>query len=154
MLFAAAIVVALAFPSVAQAATIYVNKGVSGATLGMKDTTAIKKLGKVKKKYKDPDYGGTYWTYCFGTKRNGHYSLEMTSNDDHKVIAFVVYASKYVTKKKIHTGSTVKALKKAYGKSLVKRSGYYRLKSSTGQTWFWVSGTKDSSKVTKIWIWK
>jgi len=151
VLAAVALVIALASPVVAQAATIYLNKGVSGATLGMKDTTAAKKLGKVKKKYKDTSYDGTIWVRCFGTKSHGHYSLELYSNGSGKVTAFIVHASKYVTKKGIHTGSSTAALKKAYGDSLdTSESDYYKLSGSGGKTWFAMSG----GKVAYIWIWK
>ncbi len=144
------LVVTLALPVVAQAATIYINSGVSGAKLGMKDTTAAKKLGKVVKKYQDTSYDETIWVRCFGKKSNGHYALYLYSNGSHKVTAFIIYASKYKTKKGIHTGSSLKALKKAYGKSLKKSGSYYKLKGKSGKTWFRVTG----SKVRKIWIWR
>lgn len=150
MVVTLALVAALVVPAIAQAATIYVNKGVAGAALGMKDTAAAKKLGTVKKKYKDTSYDEVIWVRCFGTKKGGHWSLELYSNGSGKVTAFIAYASKYKTKKGIHTGSTIAALKKAYGKQLKKGNGFYSLSASTGHTNFNYSG----SKITSIWIWK
>lgn len=150
-LVAVVLAATLAVPVVAQAATIYVNSGVSGAKLGMGAVTAAKKLGTVKKVYKDPNYDGTIWVRCFGTKSHGHYALELYSKGrTGKVTAFVIYASKYKTTKGIHTGSSVGALKSAYGSKLKKGSGYYGLRAASGKTWFWIR----NGKISKIWIWR
>ncbi len=141
---------ALAAPAAAQAATIYINSGVSGAKLGMTDTTAAKKLGKVKKKYVSKEYGYPITVRCFGAKSHGNYSLYLYSNSDHKVTAFLIYSSRYVTKKKIHVGSTTTSLKKAYGKALHKQADGYYLKSSTGRTTFETS----KGKVSVISVWR
>jgi hypothetical protein len=148
---AIALVIVLVAPAFAHAATIYVNSGVSGAKLGMKDTTAAKKLGKVKKgPVHDTEYGGIYWVRYFGARSHGKYALELYSNSKHKVVSFVINSSKYVTKKKIHVGSSVAALKKAYGSSLHKASDNYSLSGSSGQTVFNFS----KGKITSIWVWR
>ena len=134
-------------PAVAQAGTIYVNTGVAGARLGMKDTTAAKKLGPVKKKERDPDYpGGVYYTFYFGKKVHGLYAIQMTSHGG-KVMAFQVYSGAYKTTKKIHVGSTVSALKKAY--KFTGTRSVYVLKGAHAKTYFNVS----HGKVSSIWIW-
>ncbi len=145
--------VAVVAPATAHAATIVVNKGVNTARLGMKDTTAAKRIGKVKKYKVDRDYQGsgkTYYIRYFGTKSGGHYSVVMYSNSKHKVNAFMVYSAKYKTSKGIRVGSTVAKLKSAYGSKLKYVGGAYRLKASTGSTYF---NTK-SGKVTSIWVWR
>ena len=145
------LVAALTVPAAAQAATIYVNSGVSGAKLGMNDTTAAKKLGKVKKTWNDNEYGYLIEVRGFGTKsKSGDYSLYLYSNGKHKVTAFLIYSKRYVTKKSIHVGSTTKALKNAYKTGLHKTSDGYFLKSMTGRTHFEIS----KGKITSIWIWK
>jgi hypothetical protein len=144
------LVAALVCPAVASAVTIYVNKGVAGATLGMKDTTAAKKLGKVKEKKKDTRYDTTAWMRGFGTKSHGRWSLELYSNSKDKVTSFIIFAAKYKTGKGIHTGSSLQALKDAYGDSLTHGGGYYKLQASTGKTWFTIKG----GKVSQIWVWR
>jgi len=149
MLVALVLTAVLALPLVAEAATIYVNSGVSGAKIGMKDTTASKKLGKVKKKKKVTAYGGQTWVRFYGKKSKGKYALEMYSNTDHKVIAFVANSKKYVTKKKIHVRSTSKSLRAKYKSKLKKEAGGYYLKGKVARTHFEVS----KGKITSIWIW-
>lgn len=149
-IMAVMLVAALVVPVIAQAATIYVNSGVSGAKLGMRTSAAVKKLGKVKKTFRDPNYDGVVYARCFGKKSHGRYALTITSNSRGRVIAFVINSSRYRTKKAMRVGSSLAALKKAYGSKLVNKSDYWRLKSKSGETWFWISG----GKVTSIWIWK
>jgi hypothetical protein len=126
--------------------TIYVNQGIGTARLKMKDSTAAKRIGKVAKKVRDGDYEKVYWIWYFGKKSHGKYAVAMHVNDQHKVWAFWVYSTSYVTAKKIRVGSTEAALKKAYGKSLAKRGRTcYHLGGRTG-TDFWMK----SGKVSQI----
>ena len=147
-LVAIAVAATLIMPAIAQAATIYVNSGVSGARLGMKDTTAAKKLGKVMKKEKDPNYEDTTWVLSFGKKVKGNYALYVYSDGHHKVFAFDVFSKSYKTKKKIHVGSTTSALKKAY-KSLKKGYEGYYISGAHGRTLFTIS----KGKITHISVW-
>ena len=143
----------LAVPATANAATLYVNKGVAKARLGMTDTKAAKKIGKVKKKVVDNDYNGaglTYYIRYFGKKSHGHYSVVMYANNKHKVIAFAVNSKKYKTKKGVRVGSSVSKLSGVYGSRLKYVNGAYRVKSKHAATYFNVSG----GKITSIWIWK
>ena len=143
---------ALLVPAIARAATIYVNSGVSGAKLGWNDVKAAKKLGRVVKgPIRDTEYGGKWWVRFFGKKSHGHYALELYSNSKHKVVAFVVNSSTYRTKKKIHVGSAITALKKAYGSSLHESSDNYSLTAKSGnQTVFNFA----KGKITSIWVWR
>ena len=112
-----AIVVALIVPALAAALSIiiYVNSGVAGATLGMRDSTAAKKIGKVVKSGRDSSYEGqTVYYFYFGTKSGGKYPIEMYSNSRHKVFTFVVNSYKYRTLKGVRVGTSEAALKKAY----------------------------------------
>jgi hypothetical protein len=149
-LVALSLAVVLVAPSVAQAATIYVNSGVSGAKLGMSVTTAAKKLGRVKKKVKDASYDTPIWVRYFGAKGKHHYALELYSNSKNKVTAFVIYSKRYKTKKGIHVGSSTSALKRAYGSKLKANPDGYDLKSKSARTHFETS----RGKVTFIWIWR
>jgi hypothetical protein len=139
--------VALAFPLAASAATIYVNVGVNGAKLGMKDTKAAKKLGKVKKKVLDPSYDTPIWVRSFGKKVHGQYALELYSNGKHKVTAFAIYSAVYKVKgNKIHVGSTVAALQKAYKNLQPGYEGGYSLRATHSRTDFWI----DKGKIVEI----
>ncbi len=133
--------------------TIYVNRGIGTARLGMNDSTAAKRIGPVKKKIRDSDYPGqVYWVWYFGRKTGGRYAIEMHSNSKRKVWSFVVYSSSYKTLKGIHVGSTESALRKAYGKSLKKSTGPIYTKYYLGgrpRTEFYVK----SSRVKQISVW-
>lgn len=147
----AAFMVLSVLPAAANAATIYVNRGVSGATLGMNDVRAARMLGRVQRIYRDSSYDETIWVRCFGRKVGGHYALYLYSNGRHRVTAFIVYASSYRTTKGIHTGSTLASLKRAYGSRLVRKpDSNYALTGSPGKTWFKVTG----GVVRRIWIWQ
>lgn len=151
LLVAVALATALVLPAEAMAAnkTITVNKGVSGATIGMKDSNAAKKIGTVKKHGKDDSYEGqTVYYFFFGSKSGGKYAVEMYSNASHKVIGFVVNSKSYKTSKGIRVGSTVSTLKKKYP-SLKKYGSYYRFNKNP-DTYFYIQ----SGKVSQIQIWK
>lgn len=154
-LLAVAIVLALLFPAIALAGskTIYVNKGVSSARIGMKDSKAAKKIGKVAKKYTDNDYAGqTVYCFFFGKKSGGKYAVEMYAKKNHKVFAFVINSKSYKTGNGVGVGSSEARLKSKYPK--IKNLGgsvytRYHLGGSTG-TDFYVKG----GKVRYIQVWK
>jgi Zn-dependent alcohol dehydrogenase len=151
----ALLVVSIVAPAFAATPRIYINKGVKAARLGMKDTTAAKKIGKVKKKIRDDDYAGqTTWVRYFGKKSHGKYALEMYSNKDHKVIAFIVNGSSYKTTRGVHVGTTVKTLKSKYPKYKKRSEGggdsTYYTQSGSRHTEFFVH----AGKVKTISIWK
>ena len=145
---AAAVLVALILPAAAQAKTIYVNSGVSGAKIGMSVSKAVKKLGKVRRIEKDTYYGPTYWRRSFGKKSNGHYAVAMESDGKNKVVGFFIWSRSYLTKKRIHVGSSATTLKKSYGKSLHKTADGYMLKGKSATTTFEVT----KSKISLIWM--
>lgn len=154
-LIALALVAVLVLPATALAAnrTIYTGKGVSGAKLGMKDSTAAKKIGKVVKKGVDKNYPGqTVYVFYFGKKSHGKYAVEMYSKKNHKVFAFVIRSSAYKTSKGIRVGSSEAALTAAYP-TIVNQGGSvytrYHLGGNPG-TDFQVQ----NGKVKIIQIWK
>lgn len=153
-LAAVVLVAGLLFPNAvfAGSKTIYVNKGVAAARLGMVDSTAAKKIGKVAKSYKDNNYAGqTVYCYFFGKKSGGKYAVEMYSNKKHKVFGFVINSKAYQTTKGIGVGSSESRLTSKY--ALKKHAGpvytRYHLGGNPG-TDFYVKG----GKVRFIQIWK
>ncbi|MDO8914915.1 MAG: hypothetical protein Q7W16_02380 [Coriobacteriia bacterium] len=125
-LFVAALAVSMLAPTTAYAATarIYVNKGVKSARLGMYDTAAARRIGRVVLKKRDRSYAGrVVWVRYFGTKRNGKYALELYSNKSRKVFAFVINRNTYATAKGIRVGSSEAALTAAYGTLLTANPG-------------------------------
>lgn len=143
--------VASAASTAAAAVTIYEGKGVAAARLGMRDSTAASKIGKVTKAYRDRSYAGqVVYRYCFGRKLpSGRYPLEMFSNKSRKVFQFTANNGTYVTTEAIKVGSTESALKKAYGDRLSKNPGSVYVRYTLGTapaTDFYVK----SGKVTSI----
>jgi hypothetical protein len=146
MLVGAALAAALVFPAAAQAVTtIYVNKGIGSARLGMKDSTAKRKLGRVMKSGRDNNYANqvVYVAY-FGKKRSGKYALEMYSTRKHRVFTFVVNRAGYRTKAGISVGSAEAALLAAYPSGLTKYPGSvytrYALGGRTGTDFYVKNG--------------
>ncbi|MDZ4170199.1 MAG: hypothetical protein U1E26_11195 [Coriobacteriia bacterium] len=147
------LVFSLATTAVA-AVKIYEGKGVASARLGMRDSTAASKIGKVTKSYRDRSYAGrVVYRYCFGRKmKNGRYPLEMFSDKQRKVFQFSANTGSYVTTKGIKVGSTENALRKAYGSKLVKRDGSVYDRYTLGKapaTDFYVKGGKVSSIIVR-----
>lgn len=147
----ALLIVLAATPLAVAGVPIYVNRGVSGARLGMTDKSCLAKLGRASRSGRDRSYANrvVYYFY-FGRKQsNGTWPLEMYSNGSHRVFTFVCNASYYVTSKHIHVGSSEYSLRHAYGTSLKRYRGSvytrYTLGGRTG-TDFWVRG----SRVRKI----
>lgn len=117
MCAAVALVAALLLPSVAGAYStiIYVNKGVAGATLGMRDSLAAQKIGRVVRSGRDSSYTGqTVYYYYFGRRSGGKYAVEMYSNSRRKVFTFVVNSSLYKTTKGVHVGTAEATLRRLY----------------------------------------
>lgn len=146
----AATVISVATPGAA-AVRIYEGKGVASARLGMRDSTAASKLGKVTRQYRDRSYAGrVVYRYCFGRKlRSGRYPLEVFSDKARKVFQFTANSGAYVTAKGIKVGSTAQALQDAYGSKLTKNSGSVYTRYTLGRapaTDFYVK----SGKVTSI----
>jgi hypothetical protein len=143
----------LVVPAAASATTrIYVNKGVGTARLGQLDTAAALRLGRVKAKKRDSSYAGrVVWVRYFGTKSGGKYALELYSNKSHRVFAFVINRSNYVTSAGIHVGSSESALTSAYGSALSSFPGpvynRYSLGGSSGTDFYCRGGV-----VTKIMV--
>ncbi len=130
---------------------IHVNKGIGGATLGMKEKDAVKAIGKPSKTGKDSEYEGrvVYFDKYGKANKNGEYPLEIYCDTHRKVFMFAVNSSSYPTDEGIKVGSTEAALKKAYGKKLKSRKSRvytrYWLGDKTGTDFYVKSG-----KVTQI----
>ncbi len=148
---AALVLVAATVATASAAVRIYEGKGVAAARLGMRDSTAASKIGKVTKSFRDTSYAGrVVYKYCFGRKMSsGRYPLEMYSDKARKVFQFTAYSGSYVTAKGIKVGSTRDALKEAYGDALVEHEGSVYKRYTLGRapaTDFYVK----SGKVTSI----
>lgn len=107
--------------------TIYENKGVAKARLGMKDSTAKQHLGPVLAEWTDNNYATPSYGYGFRTRLGyHHYALEMYGNSSHVVFEFACSAVFYVTTKGVKVGSTTTYLKSKYVTGLTRHpAGLY-----------------------------
>lgn len=136
------------------AVRVYEGKGVASARLGMRDSTAAAKIGKVTKSFRDRSYAGrVVYKYCFGRRMSsGRYPLEMYSDKTRKVFQFTVNSSLYVTAKGVRVGSSEDALKGAYGDALVEHEGSVYKRYTLGRapaTDFYVKSDKVTSIVVR-----
>jgi hypothetical protein len=125
---------------------IYENKGIKAARLGMKDSTAAKKIGGKRKLVRDSDYAFTVWEYFFGTKKAGKYPVAMYSKGNHKVFEFEINGTGLKTSNGSRVGTAESTLVARYGSRLTKlvtpTYNDYRMGTSSGRTDFWVKNGK------------
>lgn len=153
----------LSSASVAYAAVgLYPGLGVSGARLGMSQTTAVTAMKKVfvlRASGVNNNYAGQRVRYYFYGYRysNGHYPVEMYTKylgGYYRAFLFEVNTSACVTSKGVHVGSTQAQLKTAYGTALTRRITptyyIYSMGGRSNRTDFYVS--RSTGRITRILI--